>query len=125
MKKIIALIVILCCFSMFVMADQCPDCSGKGKVWIGGDPQHKPKQVKCEKCKGTGEITKVAGRCSKCNGSGKLEIKGKLGPQKCPDCKGTGKIAADACTDCNGTGHDDKHNMDCQSCHGTGKHKTS
>jgi molecular chaperone DnaJ len=64
--------------------DVCPTCNGTGTSGTG--------EVTCPQCKGSGQVTQMAGAmrfnltCPKCGGSGKLH-------NACPTCGGDGRIA--------------------------------
>jgi molecular chaperone DnaJ len=64
--------------------DVCPTCNGTGASGTG--------EVTCPQCKGSGQVTQMAGAmrfnltCPKCGGSGKLH-------NACPTCGGDGRIA--------------------------------
>jgi molecular chaperone DnaJ len=64
----------------------CNTCHGSGKAPSGGG------EVTCPECKGTGNVTQMAGAmrfnltCPRCGGSGKLG-------NSCPTCGGEGRVA--------------------------------
>jgi molecular chaperone DnaJ len=64
--------------------DVCPTCHGSGTAGTG--------EVTCPQCKGTGQVTQMAGAmrfnltCPRCGGSGKLQ-------NACPTCGGDGRVA--------------------------------
>ena len=69
------------------------------------------KQVKCDKCNGTGAETEDDFiTCSTCNGMGEVRQvhKTMLGQmvnvQTCPDCRGEGRIIKEKCSKCHGEG---------------------
>jgi molecular chaperone DnaJ len=64
--------------------DVCETCHGSGSTGSG--------EVTCPQCKGTGNVTQMAGAmkfnltCPRCNGSGRLK-------NACPTCGGDGRVA--------------------------------
>lgn len=70
------------------------------------------KNIKCDKCNGTGFKDGVKHICYNCHGSGYVMIKRQLAPNQfmsasspCPECKGSGfDLKQPRCSHCNGTG---------------------
>ena len=69
------------------------------------------KDVKCEKCSGSGAAPGTQKRtCSKCGGTGQINtVRNTLFGQMqtattCPECNGTGQVIDTPCPDCHGTG---------------------
>ncbi len=68
------------------------------------------RDVKCEKCDGTGAKEKKLRKCETCDGRGQVQqtrdsIFGRMSVMGvCPDCQGTGKIPKEKCDECNGSG---------------------
>lgn len=69
---------------LYSTSDSCIACQGKGQV--------PGKLGKCTDCNGTGKKPETpSGGCRYCYGKGKINVQGKLGPEKCSHCNGTGK----------------------------------
>ncbi len=68
------------------------------------------RDVKCDKCNGTGSADGKSSTCGTCNGKGvvyrvKQTILGQMRQQTyCPDCNGEGTKITNKCSCCNGTG---------------------
>ena len=69
-----------------------------------------PKNVSCEKCRGTGSSNDSTATCGTCRGQGQVAqiINTPLGRMQtattCPSCRGEGQTIADKCKSCHGDG---------------------
>lgn len=67
------------------------------------------KNIRCEKCDGTGGKDRKT--CPKCNGTGQIHVQQNTffgsfaSVQECPNCEGIGEVIKETCPKCNGKGY--------------------
>jgi len=74
-------------FCMFFKDKPCPECDGKGKVWV------EPGREECPQCGGKGKVRWRTGflhDCMACDGKGYIEHKGRW--KECDQCEGSGRV---------------------------------